>query len=349
MANNTKTVKHSPSDCIESTEAVPDYVRKIWFEPSKPQPGKIAERLKRPESIHVKKPLVGGHCPAWIKHEPNPILRPYQLPANIRALLATNQLPINFVPKLLVSESWALTYPWSAIGKVLVGFGDGSDTRWASQGGQMMWTGSGALVGENLMITAGHVVPWGRNGGDWWMKFIPAFNNVIPDFVNGTEPLGSSFVAGCRGFRGEINNVQGDDQAVCKLYTPLGKTNGYFGRYSPPDQSEYSRLKCVSVGYPGSFQGGNIAAVEFNANITDVDSGGNGGLELETAPFTSGGWSGGPLFCYVGSHPFPLIVGTCEGRENEFDLLAGFTNDHSVHVGGSLLLNLIDWAEKNFT
>ena len=81
--------------------------------------------------------------------------------------------------------------------------------------------------------------------------------------------------------------------------------------------------------------------------VEHLDGGGHGGLELETAPFTSGGWSGGPLFTYIEGGP--RVVGICEGTETEFSMWDWFTKDHSVFVGGPLLLDLVGYGWSNWT
>jgi V8-like Glu-specific endopeptidase len=58
-------------------------------------------------------------------------------------------------------------FPFRAIGKVFIGHTNANNESILDQ------TGSGALVGPNFLITAGHLIPWGQNR--LWIKFVPAF------------------------------------------------------------------------------------------------------------------------------------------------------------------------------
>jgi hypothetical protein len=73
-------------------------------------------------------------------------------------------------------------YLYNTIGKIFAG----ANLNFASP----LWTGTGVLVGPDLLLTASHTVPWGQPG--WWMRFVPAY-----EF--GNEPYGSSYVSDARG------------------------------------------------------------------------------------------------------------------------------------------------------
>jgi V8-like Glu-specific endopeptidase len=68
-------------------------------------------------------------------------------------------------------------YPFCTVGKV-----DFSTGR----------SGSGALVGRNILVTCSHGIPWDTDG--WWVKFTPAL-------FDGNEPFGNSYVSDVRGYR----------------------------------------------------------------------------------------------------------------------------------------------------
>jgi len=71
------------------------------------------------------------------------------------------------------------------------------------------WTesGTGTLVGPNLMLTASHIAPWDVDG--CWMRFVPAYQD-------GSGPFGDSFV---RQFRGVKSPDDQHDYIICDLYT----------------------------------------------------------------------------------------------------------------------------------
>lgn len=105
-------------------------------------------------------------------------------------------------------------YPWHCIGRVDV-WNDASAEAPA-------WWGSGALVGDNVVLTAAHVVPWGSSS--WKMRFTPAY-------YDGSSALGAGMRSWVSTARGYVNtsNVTGWDVATLRLTTSLGSSLGYFG------------------------------------------------------------------------------------------------------------------------
>lgn len=113
------------------------------------------------------------------------------------------------------------SYPWCTIGKLFAG--------WNSNFSSPALAGSGVLVGPNLILTASHLMPWGKPGG--WVRFVPAFNI-------GDEPFGSSYVTECYGVQ-NTDNVTALDYVICHLDTPLGNTCGWMGTQSWGDDDNY--------------------------------------------------------------------------------------------------------------
>ncbi|KAI4212176.1 MAG: hypothetical protein LQ351_005045 [Letrouitia transgressa] len=216
-------------------------------------------------------------------------------------------------------------YPWCTIGKVFVG----RDANFNSP----IWTGSGALVGSNLLLTAGHVAPWGLPG--WWMRFVPAYNN-------GSEPFGSSYVETYRGYHqdGEVNGL---DYVICKLYTLLGNSVGWMGARSFGNDDDYYNGSWTSVGYPAepANPGAQFMVVEEGVKIVDVDNEGSNGRELESTMYGLGGWSGGPLWAYIDDQP--RIIGVMSGDETDF-----LQPRYTVSAGGRAMVDLILWGRSNW-
>lgn len=221
----------------------------------------------------------------------------------------------------------AKAYPWRTIGKVFVG----RDLNFNSH----IWWGSGVLVGKNLLLTAGHVAPWGLPG--WWMRFVPAYNN-------GSEPpeYPSSYVESYRGYHQE-GEVNGLDYVICKLYTPLGNTVGWMGSRSFGNDDGYLKGSWTSVGYPSepTNPNGLLMIVENNVKIVDVDNEGSTGKELESSLYSLGGWSGGPLWAYLDNQP--RVVGVMSGDETDF-----LQPRHTVSAGGRAMVDLIQWGWSNW-
>jgi len=211
-------------------------------------------------------------------------------------------------------------FPWRTVGKLFVGEGSISN---------ILWTGSGVLVGKNLILTAGHAIPWGKEKA--WIRFIPAFNNDA-------APYGSSFIKKYYGYHqdGEVNGL---DYVICKLETPLGDSTGWMGSKSYANDSDYYKGNWVSVGYPSepANPGAQFMVVEKNVKILDVDDEGSEGKELETHLYSLGGWSGGPLWAYLPKEPH--VIGIMSGDETDF-----LQPRHSVSAGGIAMVNLVKWG-----
>jgi hypothetical protein len=213
-----------------------------------------------------------------------------------------------------IEEGQRLNYPWRTVGIIF-----------NSQGMQ----GSGVLVGPNLVLTAGHVAPWGQS--PWSMEFVPAFRM-------GDRPYGSSFIQNYRGFNTRPE-VSGKDFVICKLYQPLGNAIGWMGTKSFGNEDEYYRRSYLGSGYPGHF--GQRPAVELDLGIRDIDND-SPGLELETVNRSDlqGGWSGGPLWL---PQEGPAVVGVLSGNEkDELD------PRRAVFAGGAGMVDLVRFGLDNW-
>ncbi|MCE6997113.1 hypothetical protein LZG04_20240 [Saccharothrix sp. S26] len=243
-----------------------------------------------------------GHRPPWVPLEHLPRLAPFRADGRL------------FFEPRAIEEPNRLAYPQRTVGIVL-----------SSDG----FRGSGVLVGPNLMLTAGHVAPWGQS--PWSMEFIPAFRE-------GDRPFGSSFVETYRGFNTH-GEVSGKDYVICKLYNPLGTALGWMGTKSFGDEDEYYRRRYLTSGYPGSF--GSRPAVEFDLGVRDIDDD-SPGLELEFAlrADVGPGWSGGPLWLPAEG---PAVAGIYSGRETD-------ELDPRRHVfgGGGGMVDLVKFGLANW-
>jgi hypothetical protein len=218
--------------------------------------------------------------------------------------------------RAFVDDSW----PWGLVGRIFNNNG---------------FSGTGSLVGDRLVITAGHMVPWGS--GAWWMKFVPAFVNGTSLFGAGVE----SYVSDARGY--DVHgNVTGYDWAILRLYEPLGSSLGYFGYngYS----SGWNNLPVWSnIGYPGDIDNAEEPAFQNGFTINDTDGDGNGGEELETENCDlNHGNSGGPIFAWWNNGTDPRIVGVVSGQQTEAKL------DDNVFASGGGFTSLCAWGRANW-
>ena len=150
-------------------------------------------------------------------------------------------------------DSW----PWVLVGRI---FND--------QG----FSGTGAPIGDRIVITAGHMVPW--SSSSWWMRFVPAYFNGASLFGTGVE----SYVSDARGYD---TGGTGYDWALLRLYEPLGSTLGYFG-YNSYSTSWNNLPVWSNIGYPGDIDNAEEPAFQQGFTINDTDGDSNGGEELET-------------------------------------------------------------------
>ncbi|HJQ56442.1 MAG TPA: hypothetical protein VJ890_06025 [Vineibacter sp.] len=304
--------------------------------PGEKQIGAVAGRVDRGNGFS------DSHRPLWLDLEYLPKLVPFRAAVTdrrngrlalhqfVEPLSRTRNTQTGLVP--LTSESLLrYSYPWCTIGCVFVG--DGTDFA------NPIASGSGVLVGHNLMLTASHVAPWGRGPGQWWMRFVPGYRYGDRD----PEPHSSSYVERFYGTFSDIDDFEasGQDYVICKLYRPLGNALGWMGTRSFGYEDDYFARRYVSVGYPGSF--GGKPAVEFDIDIDDIDWDGDG-LELETTHGTADmgrGWSGGPLWLWENDKPY--VVGIMSGHEkDELD------PRRYVFGGGGLMVQRVKFGQANF-
>ena len=281
------------------------------------QPNEPGMKPSSPRSIR------GSRWPAIGRHGRTPFTS-LQFPP----LQRFDGRPVDPLVVFGADDRWSFkdsAWPWGLVGKIFTSSG---------------WTGSGVLVGERLVVTAGHVVPWADvAAGSWWMKFVPAYYDGSSLYGAGVE----SYVSDAKGFN--VSSVVGYDWAILRLYNPLGSSLGYFGfnGYS----SGWNGLNVWSgIGYPGAIASGQRPAYQGGYSIIDVDSDSNGGKEIESrsADLTSGN-SGGPIFAWWGGDP--RIVGVVSGAEQEywFPFSIKWVN---VFAGGSGFTNLIWWGRTNW-
>jgi V8-like Glu-specific endopeptidase len=301
----------------------------------KPQSGKTQTRFtkvelkKLMENIAIEAPeafkpanLVGAKEPATKLYRPDFSHKP-DIEATLAKLYPDLDDPVKQIferPVVTNSTQW----PWCTVGKVFAGKND----NYVSP----LWTGSGTVVGAvNLLLTAGHVVPWDQPG--WWMRFVPAYDNSA-------EPFGSSYVSDVYGYNPN-DTVKPDDYAVGKLYTPLGNSVGYMGAQAWSNDGNYTDNSWISVGYPGAILNAQVPIVDSNIVVTNVQDDGDSKL-LEDTFFGYPGWSGGPMWNWLEEQP--RVVAVMSG----YDYTSDGTPIDSLEAAGIDMLNLLIWAIKNW-
>jgi V8-like Glu-specific endopeptidase len=267
-------------------------------------------------------PSIGysGHRPEWIDMFYIPRLLPRRINPPMRRLNGRPMTPLWIFGQDARQLYRDASYPWGCIGLVTNSSGE---------------TGSGVLVGRNIVATAGHLVPW-ASGNDGWIKFVP------DDFVGMGSLYGQnvfSFAVEVRGYNTN-GNVTGYDWAILKLDQPLGDMIGYMGYNSYSDDWQDQNCWTV-VGYPsgaGPFWQGGIS-------INDDDEDSNDGQELESVTAdTTAGNSGGPIFAWWGGDP--RVIGIVSGEETEHVWFQ--SHQDNVFAAGPGFTNLIAWGRSNW-
>jgi V8-like Glu-specific endopeptidase len=217
------------------------------------------------------------------------------------------------------------SWPWGLDGRIFNNRGE---------------SGTGSLVGDRLVITAGHMVPWGDS--PWWVRFVPAYFNGSSLYGAGVE----SFVSDAQGYNMN-GNVTGYDLAILRLYDPLGTSLGYFGYNSY--SSSWNNLSVWSnIGYPGDIDNAEEPAFQQGFTIDDTDGDSDGGEELETENCDlNHGNSGGPCFAWWNNGTDPRIVGVASGQETEYQFPFSEIDDN-VFASGDGLINLCAWGRTNW-
>ncbi len=218
------------------------------------------------------------------------------------------------------------SWPWGLVGRIFNNEG---------------FSGTGTLIGNRLVATAGHMVPWGSAAaGSWWMRFVPAYFNGTSLYGAGVE----SYVSDARGYN---TGGSGYDWAILRLYEPLGTSLGYFGYNSYSD--DWNDLSVWSnIGYPGDIDNAEEPAFQQGYTINDTDGDDNGGEELETENCDLYfGNSGGPVFAWWNNGTDPRIVGVVSAQETEYKFPFS-TRDDNFFASGDGFVNLCAWGRSNW-
>lgn len=289
---------------------------------------RYARRLERvsPESVlkeidpHID---FSGHRPAWIGASSTPRVLPHPREP-MRTLNGRLAHPLMIFAPDQRQPYGDTSFPWGLVGKIFNNRG---------------YVGTGALVWRDVIVTAGHMVPWSDSGGDGWMRFVPAYFDGTSLFGAGVE----SFVSDAKGW--DVgSDVTGYDWAVCRLFDPLGDWLGYFGFNGYSDDWEDEPYWTV-LGYPGDVAGGQRPSYQTGVSIFDDDGDKHGGRELETRADMNFGNSGGPMFGWWKGDA--RIIGVVAGWEEDWQFPFG-SQWGNVVASGSGFTNLVKWARKHW-
>ncbi|KAK0644614.1 hypothetical protein B0T16DRAFT_417987 [Cercophora newfieldiana] len=221
---------------------------------------------------------------------------------------------------------------------------------------------TGAMVGENVMITADHCLPWNQTADVWEsIQFIPAYNASATDDY-GPTPYAIATVTRCVGINPPIKGSR--DMAVCDLAWPDPGPPRYvpWAPFDwPDDESDeaqeawYRSRMWHSIGYPDNFHDGEWPAQYGGFMIGEGqvkrDPPQNCTL-LRTPYFAYKGWSGGPAFAL----PTPekdsaviAIVTGCSGPDGaqvDCDVATVTELAGGLRMGALIVWGLDEWDPK---
>lgn len=223
-------------------------------------------------------------------------------------------------------------YPWQCIGKVDVypNASAANPTEW----------GSGVLIGDRIVLTAGHVAAAISNPHDWKMRFTAGM-------YNGSSVVGPGGVSYVSDSSWWGDGVSGHDLGLLRLYEPLGTSLGYFGAKTY-DSSWNNGNYWILSGYPYDLASAISPSRQIGIAVLDEDSDSENSAELEHHGDTASGDSGGPFFGFWANDPIPYAVGTTSGHETIGGPSWTGGEDNNIEAGGSLMVQIIAAARKNW-
>jgi V8-like Glu-specific endopeptidase len=222
------------------------------------------------------------------------------------------------------------SFPWCTVGRVDTPLG----------------TCTGCMIGPRLLLTANHCIQWNADGTAGWVRFRPAY-------YNGSAPFGEAWATRViwwmqtTGGNGLTDQETAFDYVVCVLDTPMGDVVGYPGYRTYSDRWNGGSF-WQHMGYPGDLTGTERPAFQGSCAIATVGSqstAGQTGFVLGHFNDAVGGHSGGPVWGWWDSEPWPRVVGT---QSAEANVPANNTSGDNEFGGGPALSSLVAWARSNF-
>jgi V8-like Glu-specific endopeptidase len=180
-------------------------------------------------------------------------------------------------------------FPWRTIVKLYISASDGSN-----------WVGSGAIIDNFHVLTAGHTAFLPDNGG--WassIEVVPAMDTSdIP-----SDPYGHAWVTNMRSYTGwTVSESPQHDWAVLTLDRNVGIYTGWMGRTTAGSSSSIYTDTMNVAGYPTDLSSGN--RMYFDSDLGDGATSNNHYYWADTA----GGMSGGPVWRLTGGNRYIMTV-----------------------------------------
>lgn len=222
------------------------------------------------------------------------------------------------------------SFPWCTVGRVDTPLG----------------TSTGCTIGSRLLLAASHAVQWNSDNTAGWIRFRPSY-------YNGSVPFGEAWATRViswmktTGGDGLTDNETAFDYVVCVLGNRMGDTVGYPG-YRAYDSGWNGGTYWQHMGYPSDLSGAERPSFQGDCIVSSVgteNTSGQTGYVLGHFNDVVPGQSGGPVWGWWGSEPWPRVVGT---QSTEAAKPARNTSGDNEFGGGPALSSLISWARSNY-
>lgn len=177
-------------------------------------------------------------------------------------------------------------YPWGCVCKINTSMG----------------SGSGVIVGPRHVLTASHVVNWGRNNGVNGSVDVHRAGATVSMTTAITRVHAFTRVTGSIGWT-ELD----EDYAVLITASRIGDMFGWFGTRtynSSWDDEPY----WFNIGYPGDMGGGNFPIYQSRRWLDEHAFDFGGGRAMDTNADTFFGQSGGPMAAFWSDGPYVVSV-----------------------------------------
>ena len=205
---------------------------------------------------------------------------------------------------------------------------------------------AGVTIGRRLLLTCNHIIQWNSDGTCGWVRFRPGY-------YNGNAPFGEAWATRViywiqtTGGDGLTNNETAFDYVVCVLDTRMGDIVGYPG-YRTYNDGWNDGSYWQHMGHPSDLSGGERPAFQGGCVISSKSNEGavgETGYVLGHFNDVVGGHSGGPVWGWWGSEPWPRVVGV---QSAEATTPSNDTSGDNEFGGGPALSDLISWARSNY-
>ncbi|KKM85512.1 hypothetical protein LCGC14_1288300 [marine sediment metagenome] len=177
-------------------------------------------------------------------------------------------------------------YPWRTVVKLYITAADTST-----------WIGSGAIVDDYHVLTAGHCIYLPSNGG--WATSI----RVVPAMDNLDEPYGEAWNIQLRSYTGwTVSNSPQHDWGLITLDRNIGSYTGWMGRITAGSGNAIYTQTMNVAGYPSDLDGG--VNMYWDSDTGDGATLNNHYYWADTAE----GMSGGPVWRYASGSRYIMTV-----------------------------------------